>query len=839
MSNDAPGLGLMTPDTARCAGPLGGRNSTERCLSPRAATIQTESTVDAFECTVGGTGMAARPRLLANVVVPVGAGFLLFVQIVLLVATVLVGVLVHSVPDSTAFRGVVILGVILAVVSAIAIGLPWKHLNRQYQVVVAVTDLILVALLCETVLMELPALSILVLIPVLWLSYAFGLHWAIFAILGNCVVALLPYLRSGSLPDDAAEWGSIALPAAIVAALTLAVHFLANRDRTRRNDLIAAYENLRVSVALGVDGDEKLRVSVAEGVDSAEALRVSVAEGIEGAEALRVSVAEGVDSAEALRVSVAEGVDSAEALRVSVAEGLEGAEALRVSVAEGVDSAEALRVSVAEGADSAEALRVSVAEGLEGAEALRVSVAEGLEGAEALRVSVAEGIEGAEALRVSVAEGVDSAEALRVSVAEGVDNAEALRVSVAERADSAEALRISVAQGIEGAEALRVSVAEGVDSAEALRVSIAQGLDAASTALAVVDTVDAGITFYDAEGSVLLTNDTARSLLLTGRSGRTEQSTANALVFEDDRVTPVPIKDYIFARAERGELVTRRSYWVGAGSTQRAIMATSQYVRRADGVLIGTVVATHDVTPLADAIEARDHFLTTVSHELRTPLTSMIGYLELIEDSIDVADAGISDEFAVVQRNSQRLLALITDLLTTAEGQATLTRRPTNMSDVAATALDEIRSVATAAGVSIAGPTVPSVMAEVDAVRVTDVLRKILSNALKFNRPGGTIAVTVESVERNVVVRVTDSGIGMSEADLPFVFDRFFRSSTSRSGEVAGTGLGLSTAKLVVDAHNGKIVAHSVLGEGTTIEFRLPLLVGDRPPRTKRALEFT
>ena len=713
--------------------------------------------------------MAARPRLLANVVVPVGAGFLVFVQTVLLVATALVGILVSATPGSTSLRGVVVLGVILAVVSAVGIGLPWKHLNRQYQVIVAVADLILVALLCETVLMELPGLSILVLIPVLWLSYAFGLHWAIFAILGNCVVALLPYLRRGGLPDDATEWGSIALPAAIVAALTLAVHFLANRDRKRRNDLIAAYENLRVSVALGVDGDEKLRVSVAEGVDSAEALRVSVAEGIEGAEALRVSVAEGVDSAEALRVSVAEGVDSAEALRVSVAEGLEGAEALRVSVAEGVDSAEALRVSVAEGADSAEALRVSVAEGLEGAEALRMSVAEG----------------------------VDSAEALRVSVAEGVDNA------------------------------------------EALRVSIAQGLDAASTALAVVDTVDAGITFYDADGGILLTNDTARALLLTGRSGRTEWRAGEGLVFEDDRITPVPIEDYVFARAERGELVTRRSYWVGAGATQRAIMATSQYVRRADGVLIGTVVATHDVTPLADAIEARDQFLTTVSHELRTPLTSMIGYLELIEDSIDVADAGISDEFAVVQRNSQRLLALITDLLTTAEGQATLTRRPTNLSDIATTALDEIRSVATAAGITLTGPTVPSVMAEVDAVRVTDVLRKILSNALKFNRPGGTIAVTVESVERNVVVRVTDSGIGMSEADLPFVFDRFFRSSTSRSGEVAGTGLGLSTAKLVVDAHNGKIVAHSVLGEGTTIEFRLPLLVGERPPRAKRALEFT
>jgi signal transduction histidine kinase/DNA-directed RNA polymerase subunit L len=725
--------------------------------------------------------MAARARLRASAVVRVGAGFLVFVQSVLLLGTILAAVFVSGIPGSSAVRGVLILGVILAVVSVIAISLPWHRLDSQYQVVVAVIDLVLVTLLCEVVLMELPGLSIMVLVPVLWLSYAFGLPWAIFAIAGNSVVALLPYLRMGRLPQDSVEWGSIALPTAIVAALTLAVHIIANRDRTRRNDLIAAYENLRVSVALGVDGDEKLRVSVASGIEGAEALRVSVAEGIEGAEALRVSVAEGVDSAEALRVSVAEGVDSAEALRVSVAEGV----------------------------DNAEALRVSVAEGLEGAEALRVSVAEGIEGAEALRVSVAE----------------------------GVDNAEALRVSVAQNVDSAEALRLSVMDGLESAKALQISVEEGESGAEALRVSIADGLDAASTALTVVDTVDAGITFYDPHGAVMFTNDTARNLLIASRSGQSHHASGGALVFEEDRVTPVAIDDYIFARAARGELVTRRSYWVGFGAAQRAVIATSQFVRRADGKLIGTVIATHDVTPLADAIEARDQFLTTVSHELRTPLTSMIGYLELIEDSIDVGNAGIEHEFAVVQRNSQRLLALITDLLTTAEGQATLVRRQANMVEVAAAALDEVRAAAITAGVTVTMPATDAVIAEVDAVRVRDALGKILSNAVKFNRPGGTIVLTVKSAADSVVVRISDTGIGMSAEELPFVFDRFFRGSTSRSGEVAGTGLGLSTAKLVVEAHHGEITARSVLGEGSTVEFRLPLLVGARPRRKKRALE--
>jgi signal transduction histidine kinase len=650
--------------------------------------------------------MVARTRLTATTV-RASVNFLVFVQAVLLACTILVGAVVASIPGSNSLPHVVMVGVALIVLSALAVALPWKRISTQYQVAVAVTDLVIITLLCEAVLDELPSLSVLTLVPVLWLSYSFGLYWALFAVAGNCVVTLLPYLRMGRLPNSAEEWGSSALPMAIVAALTIAVHVVATRDRNRRTDLINAYEKLRVSVALGVDGDEKLRVSVAEGADSAEALRVSVAEG------------------------------------------------------------------------------------------------------------------------------VDSAEALRVSVAEGADSAEALRVSVAENAEGAEALRRSVVAGVANAKALQISVEEGAHGAEALRVSIAEALDAASTALTVVDTVDAGITYYDPNGTVMFTNETARKLLVTSRIGDSNHAAGDALIFENDRVTPVSPDDYIFARARRGELVTRRSYRVGVGASQRAIMATSQNVRRVDGVLIGTVVATHDVTLLADAIAARDQFLTTVSHELRTPLTSMIGYLELIEDSLDLGVSGIANEFSIVQRNSQRLLALITDLLATAEGQSSLERRSVDISEIAITALNGIRSAASAAQVTVISPALAPINAEVDAERVGDVLDKVLSNAVKFNRPGGAISLSTDVVGRNVIVRVTDTGIGMSEQDLPYIFDRFFRGSTSRSGEVAGTGLGLSTARLIVKSHHGEMRAESVLGEGTTIEIELPLLVGRVIPSKK------
>ena len=369
-------------------------------------------------------------------------------------------------------------------------------------------------------------------------------------------------------------------------------------------------------------------------------------------------------------------------------------------------------------------------------------------------------------------------------------------------------------------EDLRVSVAEGIDGDIALKESVDAGVDAASAALTVMDTVDAGITFYAPDGSVILANATARELLeSSGVHGLDEAP----LVFEGESTTPMSRDDYVLALASRGELVTRRAYRIGVGAEERTVMSSSQYVRRANGELLGTVIATHDVTPLADAIRSRDTFLETVSHELRTPLTSIIGYLEVIEDAVEGRDAGIDDELAIVQRNSQRLLRLISDLLTTAEGQATLERRSTDISELAAKALEAARGAAVRRGIRIVPPVLAPVIAEVDADHITDVFDKILSNAVTFTAAGGTISLSVEQSGADAVVRITDTGTGMTDDDASHVFERFFRSSTTRSDVVAGAGLGLSTAKVIVDAHKGTITASSELGVGTTLEVRLPL----------------
>ena len=447
-----------------------------------------------------------------------------------------------------------------------------------------------------------------------------------------------------------------------------------------------------------------------------------------------------------------------------------------------------------------------------------------VESYDTLRAALRKGAAGDEALRVSTERRKFGARRLTDVVERGRVGEENLRAAVASGAASDEKLRLSVAAGVEGAEALRVSVAQGIKGAEALRVSIANGIDAASTTLAVVDTVDAAITLYAPDGHILLTNDTARTLAVLAQSGELDP-----LEFADDRVTPIPRFDQVLARAARGQLVTRRAYWVGTGDAQRAIMSTSQYVRRASGELIGTVVASHDVTPLA---RTRDEFLETVSHELRTPLTSMIGYLEIIEEALDLDDTGIAQEFEVIQRNTDRLLKLINDLLLTAQGEPPSDRRPFDLTELATNSLNTIRQGAAAAGVRLTLADTGAVVAEVDADRINDVFDKVLSNALKFNRAGGRIDMSVTTDDTYAIVQISDTGVGMADDDRQRMFERFYRATAARAGMVAGAGLGLTTAKIIVEAHHGSISATSTLGEGTTVEILLPLITGSARPKS-------
>jgi len=249
-----------------------------------------------------------------------------------------------------------------------------------------------------------------------------------------------------------------------------------------------------------------------------------------------------------------------------------------------------------------------------------------------------------------------------------------------------------------------------------------------------------------------------------------------------------------------------------------------------DGATIGYIFVATDVTHALEVARLKDEFLGLVSHELRTPLTSILGYLELLRDD-DVAS--LNEEqlryLSVAERNANRLLRLVGDLLFTAQvgsGKFPLALDDVVLADVVAAALDSARPTAAAAGVGLvagladAPPTVRG-----DTIRLGQACDNLISNAIKFTPAGGTVTVLLSATDDNAVVIVRDTGMGIPAAELDQLYARFFRASTATRNAVAGVGLGLTITKAIVTAHGGELDVHSEEGIGTEFSMSLPLPV--------------
>jgi two-component system phosphate regulon sensor histidine kinase PhoR len=375
------------------------------------------------------------------------------------------------------------------------------------------------------------------------------------------------------------------------------------------------------------------------------------------------------------------------------------------------------------------------------------------------------------------------------------------------------------------ANSLRAQQRELVVVSGELRAALLEATDRQATFEAVMETVDAGIELYSPAGEVILSNAAARALAVRTDSATGAYGRDASLVFDVDRTTLVHLDDQIAARALRGDLVAGRIYWVGGEDDQSAIMASAGVVERQSGYPLGTVVVATDVTPLVEAIAVRDDFLATVSHELRTPLTSIIGYLGLI----DAEQLGITMEISVIERNAERLLTVIAHLLSATDGQPAIHRVEADLGQILRSCLDTARPRAQSAGVTISARAGTRVVAQVDPVAIEQVIDNLLTNAIKFARPNGTVTLSVETDGTDAVLQVADDGIGLSAEDQRQVFDRFFRARNSTELAIPGMGLGLAIVRAFVHAHQGTVELTSTLGEGTTFSVRLPLRATGSP----------
>jgi signal transduction histidine kinase len=220
----------------------------------------------------------------------------------------------------------------------------------------------------------------------------------------------------------------------------------------------------------------------------------------------------------------------------------------------------------------------------------------------------------------------------------------------------------------------------------------------------------------------------------------------------------------------------------------------------------------------------KDEFVSSISHELRTPLTSIAGYVELLQEEED--DPKKLGHLAIVGRNSERLLALVSDLLFAARlqyGRLELERSPVDLRSLITQCVDSARPRAAAAYVQLdlEANDVPETIGE--PAKLAQLLDNLVSNAIKFTPSGGHVVVRLTVRGDMIRIEVSDTGLGIPDVDRERLFERFFRAQSALERQIQGTGLGLYISKAIVEAHDGRIGVESEPGQGTTFIVELPV----------------
>jgi two-component system phosphate regulon sensor histidine kinase PhoR len=306
-----------------------------------------------------------------------------------------------------------------------------------------------------------------------------------------------------------------------------------------------------------------------------------------------------------------------------------------------------------------------------------------------------------------------------------------------------------------------------------------------------------------------------------------QQSPMGRTVLESLREARVEmiLRETIARGEARQQEVTLESTAVGQPSRHFDISAVP--IRGARDEVRGAVVVFHDITRIKQLEVMRQDFVANVSHELRTPLAIFRGYLETMADNPDLPVEERQRILETMKRHSDRLNALVEDLLvlTRLEARQVQTEFSTIRVDAFFRQLVkdwDNRSNKAEVKITIdVTDHLPTL--DVDALRLEQVMFNLLENAVAYSNPPRHVTLSAALHEGQMEVRVTDNGIGIPPNDLPHIFERFYRVEKGRSRTSGGTGLGLSIVKHIVQSHGGNVHAESDFGKGTAIVLRLPL----------------
>ncbi|WP_432358162.1 two-component system histidine kinase PnpS [Sporosarcina sp. UB5] len=242
------------------------------------------------------------------------------------------------------------------------------------------------------------------------------------------------------------------------------------------------------------------------------------------------------------------------------------------------------------------------------------------------------------------------------------------------------------------------------------------------------------------------------------------------------------------------------------------------------GNWLGIIVVTHDITKLVRLEEIRKDFVANVSHELRTPITSIKGFTETLLDGAMNDPATLKEFLGIIQKESDRLHLLIIDLLELSgierEGFQ-LQYSNVVISDIVDNAVEIVNGMLEKRNMNIVTDIQSEISVEADSDRLIQVMVNLLTNAISYSKEHTTITIEVFETIDEAIINVKDEGMGINQAELPRLFERFYRVDRARSRDSGGTGLGLAIVKHLIEAHGGKVTVESELGVGSVFTIRL------------------
>ena len=327
-----------------------------------------------------------------------------------------------------------------------------------------------------------------------------------------------------------------------------------------------------------------------------------------------------------------------------------------------------------------------------------------------------------------------------------------------------------------------------------------------------------GVLATNRRGKITMINDMAKKQLGVQKEEVLNKSILELLKIEDeyelrDLITQVP-ELMIDSQDANGEYLSLRVRFA--------------LVRRESGFISGLVAVLHDTTEQEKEERERRLFVSNVSHELRTPLTSVKSYLEALDEGA-LSEPVAPDFIKVSLDETNRMMRMVTDLLHLSRIDNATSHLDVELINFTAfitfilNRFDKMRGLDEEKKYELVRDyPITSVWIEIDTDKMTQVIDNILNNAIKYSPDGGKITVTMKTTDDQMILSISDQGLGIPKQDLPRIFDRFYRVDRARSRAQGGTGLGLSIAKEIIKQHKGFIWAKSEYGKGSTFTIVLP-----------------